>query len=48
MSQVEELFFKIQKQVGGNLLWIELDPREQYQFVEAVKYILIMCQERKV
>ena len=47
MSQVEELFAKIQQEVGGNLLWHDLGPREQYQFVEAVKYILIVCQERK-
>lgn len=47
MSQVEELFVKIQKELGGNLLWSDLDPREQHSFVESVKYILIMCQERK-
>ena len=47
MSQVEELFIKIQKEVGGNLLWRDLGMQGQIQFTEAVKYILIVCQEKK-
>lgn len=40
MSEVEELFLRLQKQTGGNLLWGDLQPEIQVQFVAAVRFIL--------
>lgn len=44
MSEVEQLYVKLQGTFGGNLPWKQLNPVEQYHFVEAVNAITRICQ----
>lgn len=40
MSEVEQLFYRLQEQTGGNLKWEQLDSMTQRQFTQAVAFIL--------
>lgn len=47
MSQVEQLFYKLQAEMGGNLSWHDLAPMAQMQFVQAVNTIIQATEARK-
>lgn len=40
MSEVEQLFYRLQKETGGSAQWSQLDPMLQHQFVQSVNFIL--------
>jgi hypothetical protein len=46
MSNVEMLFYVIQKKLGGNLTWQQLSPEEQLFFTQACDCIIQMCGAR--
>ena len=40
VSEVQELFERLQKETGGNIKWENLPPSQQITFTDAVRYIL--------
>ena len=40
MSDIEKFFYAAQAKQGGTVLWEQLDPIAQMQFVQAVNVIL--------
>ena len=40
MSDVENLFYRLQKETGGSLKWEQLDANAQRHFIQAVNIIL--------
>lgn len=45
--EVIQLFLKIQKSTGGNLNWTDLNPMQQMQFTDCVRFILNVTAARK-
>ena len=40
MSEVEQLFERLQQQTGGSLKWHDLHPQHQQIFIQSVNNIL--------
>lgn len=45
-SDVEELYERLQKEIGGTLPWSKLTGPEQQMFVDAVRFVLYTCTKR--
>ena len=46
-SEVEQTFEKLQQKLGGNIPWSDLHPMMQMQFVQAVNFILQVCEAKQ-
>lgn len=45
-SDVEELYERLQKEVGGSVPWSKVPGPEQQMFTDAVRFILYVCSKR--
>lgn len=45
-SDVEELYERLQTEIGGTRPWSELTGPEQQMFVDAVRFIMYTCAKR--
>lgn len=46
-SEVIQLFLNLQKSTAGNLDWNDLNPMQQMQFTDCVRFILSITAARK-
>lgn len=46
-SEVIQLFLQLQAKTGGNLAWSDLNPMQQIQFTDCVRFILNVTAARK-
>lgn len=47
LSEVEQFFYAAQKKLGGNLVWSDLSPMDQMQFVSACNILSQICSYKK-
>jgi len=46
-SEVIKLFLQIQAKTGGDLAWADLNPLQQIQFTDCVRFIVNVTSARK-
>jgi hypothetical protein len=43
MSDTERFYYAVQKHLSGKRKWEDLNPAEQYQFIQAINILLYIC-----
>ena len=46
MSEIEQLFSRLQEKTGGTVTWHQLHPVQQQQFIDCVNFIIRLTSSK--